>query len=60
MKLFPSKCWKFQELSLYYFILQENDFLGAVFHMYENEDEDGDANKSDKDVLSSSKMAKQR
>ncbi|XP_038071406.1 coiled-coil domain-containing protein 87-like isoform X2 [Patiria miniata] len=43
-----------------YLSTQETDFLGAVFHMYESDDDEGDANKSDKDVLSSSKMAKQR
>ncbi len=42
------------------FYLQETDFLGVVFHMYEDDQEDSDANKTEKDVLSSSKMAKQR
>ena len=40
--------------------LQETDFLGVVFHMYEKDQEDSDAGKTEKDVLSSSKMAKQR
>ncbi|XP_071795069.1 coiled-coil domain-containing protein 87-like [Asterias amurensis] len=43
-----------------YLSTQETDFLGVVFHMYEKDQEDSDAGKTEKDVLSSSKMAKQR
>ncbi|XP_022100889.1 coiled-coil domain-containing protein 87-like isoform X2 [Acanthaster planci] len=43
-----------------YLSTQETDFLGAVFHMYESDDDEGDVGKADQDILSSSKMAKQR
>ncbi|XP_072038414.1 coiled-coil domain-containing protein 87-like [Amphiura filiformis] len=43
-----------------YLFTQESDYLNAVFHMYNAENEEGDERKKDKNALSESKLAKQR